>query len=203
MIIVSLIVLLLSCVVIPSAEAQAGLTSAERDEKIQREMDCIAQKLEHSSQLDWQDVCYTSEQKAMKKSSAGRDDMVARSLDDAAREHNEYFKNVDANRTFTNEHAQQVENDIGKSIDKMNGDFDASANRPTNLKIKTHQFNFNYDYYYYRYTEDIGVRVSGRWKGFSGAYTYQPKNGDSLYFKEINYFTIKVMKKMQMFLYLF
>jgi len=69
---------------------QQSSSNSSREEVISQELDCVSQSLNQQGEVTWEDVCSTSDWEKERK----RQQLVAKTLDDVAREHQEYFKDV-------------------------------------------------------------------------------------------------------------
>ena len=197
-------------------DARAEALRADRDVIIDREMDCIARHSQGNTDLTWSDVCYTNEDAASKKSE--RDQKVARTLDDVAREHTQYWNDQENPPQPPQPTAQPVRapqrvvkiskntredtrhdyiddledsDDAGPSQQDRRSDESSMNDNSYALKIKRHETELGAEIYHTIYRERIfNLKTKGTMYGIHASHAVRLNEQDGLYSNVINMYKI-------------
>ena len=178
----SLLFFLLLCVAMAPVPCLAqGLS---RDEIIQKEMNCVDQRLKGNDELDWDNVCYMQEDFPDQ-----RDDAVSEQLD-AVQQVNDERRKRQIDRQYDEDIDDDIEDQgplpVPRYMAPADDGYKATGQGGSTVLSKTHQVSLDREMYFAKYDEPGVMHQEGSMGGFNLKYTYRPKEDDLFYFKELD-----------------
>lgn len=191
--------------------SQAAEPEDTRQLEISRQMNCVESMMGQSDSLNWQDVCFFSDEEVVPTAETAvesvqplperdnrdfmffkRRQVVDRELDDweAASKHH-YEMGKDKNWTKASEQHFSMDKTIEEKEPIVSDKFARENLMPGTTR--KHTLNTSTDLFYAKYVEPDVMEQRGVLWGASGSYTYRPNKTDLLYLHSLNMYQMEGM----------